>query len=68
MKPGHIFSVVFCGDVYKFYVDSSLNLVKIEKILLGVLNDGNIPFDEVPKAVKEDLLIQLHRHDNSQEA
>jgi hypothetical protein len=68
MKPGHIFSVVFCGDVYKFYVDSSLNLVKIEKILLGVLNDGTIPFDEVPQAVKEDLLIQLHRHDNSQEA
>lgn len=56
---GKIYCICYCGDLYKFYVDHQANLVGIENHILGCINE-TITLDDVPKAVRRDLLEQIH--------
>ena len=57
--PGRIFSVIYSGDVYNFFVDAEMNLVKVECQLLGTMTE-TIAFADVPQVVRDDLIQQLY--------
>lgn len=65
-SPGKIYCILYCGDLYRFFVDHEFNLVSTEKSYLGCLN-SEIAFPDVPLAVQKDLLEQIyHDHGASQ--
>lgn len=55
-----IINLVYCGDLYKFYVDEENCLVKTEKYFMGTcFHDEQVTYSEVPEPLKDQLREHL---------
>lgn len=55
---GRLIPILYCGDVFRFYIAKNLDVCKVEKITLGEFIES-VEFVDVPECVKHDLIVQV---------